>query len=683
MLPLLAVMASAAARASCYADLQGGDAPYDEKLLRDPQGAIVALRASLQQPQAAAVAGEPSVAHREAMLLDAYEAVGDLDAAQRAYADGIAALLPSDPDALRQRLLLRHLALLADRGQIASALQQFEVAAREVPQAAPYRLCMLTDRGYLRYRNGVIGGAAMDLIRARELATEQHAERWRIEAGNTLSMVYSRSGFHAEAGVLASEALRYYDAQQDPVHLAEAYFVRGDVELHEDDYTAAAADFVRARDLSDRSAQVVDGFFARQRLCRSLVKLRRGAEAQAVCADAYTRAIALQDNESAKLVLASQGALELQAGHFTAARALLDRALANDGFEIAKTMKAEIYRDRSLVREQLGDAVGALHDKQAYVSWLDEDRAARNADQVALLRVKLATAVKDHELEGARNAALAAQSEASRQALIRNLTVVLAVLIVFVVIATSWQWRRRKVMESARHAAEERLVAISRLTGGIAHDFNNQLTVMKQAVALLQRRDSVTRDSAAVALLDEIHSSGQACAHITAQMLSFARQQNLKPEALPLKRHFDDIRLLLERTAGPGVQIDYDFEPGELLAWVDARQLTAALLNLVSNSRDAMEHGGRIVIRAARDLSQGMRGVRIDVSDNGSGMSAEVAAHAIEPFFSTKQVGSGSGLGLSMVEGFVRQSGGSISLRSEPGRGTTVSLFLPAVRPAT
>ena len=671
---LLLAMLGRTAYASCFAEQQGGDGAFGEQIQRDARGAIVAIQASLAaQTAAATIHTQWSRAQRFAMLLDAFEVVGDLEQAQRAYANGIAALTPADGLALRHRLELRHLALLADRGQIASALEQYERVAGGVAEDAPYRICMLIDRGYLRYRNGIIGAAAADLIRAHDLAASLNSDRWRIDAGNALSMVYSRAGFHDEAAALADEALRFYQRSGSKSMLAEAYFVRGDVSLHQDDFAAAEPDFVKARDLSDEVAQTVNAMYAQQRLCRTLVGLRRTLEARVTCADAYLRATAIGDAESAKLVLGAKGALELSMGRFRDALALLDRALAPDGLDMAKHLRAQIHRDRSLVREELGDAAGALRDKQVYVAWLDEERAARTADQMAVLRVKLETAVMDKQLAGARDAAAAARAEASRQSLLRNATVVLAMVVIAAVLLTSWLWRRRNATESARRAAEESLTAVSRLTGGIAHDFNNQLTVMQQALGLLQRRAAIHGDATATALLEEIRASSQACADVTAQMLSFARQQHLKPERVLLQRHLDNNRLLLERTGGANVAIECNIASPALAVWVDARQLTAALLNLVSNSRDAMPQGGTVAISAAADSGR----IRIDVSDAGVGMSAEVAAHAVEPFFSTKQVGSGSGLGLSMVEGFVRQSGGSMKIVSELFRGTTVSLWLP------
>ena len=137
-----------------------------------------------------------------------------------------------------------------------------------------------------------------------------------------------------------------------------------------------------------------------------------------------------------------------------------------------------------------------------------------------------------------------------------------------------------------------------------------------------------------------------------------------------------EIQPMLQRIVSPEMTLRIDVSDEQLVARIDPRQFTASLLNLSANARDAMQPGGTLTIRVGRE---GAGRLRIDVSDDGCGMGAQVLARATDPFFTTKAVGSGSGLGLSMVDGFVRQSGGELRLRSEPGRGTTVTLILPAI----
>ena len=186
----------------------------------------------------------------------------------------------------------------------------------------------------------------------------------------------------------------------------------------------------------------------------------------------------------------------------------------------------------------------------------------------------------------------------------------------------------------------------------------------------------MAEDSVACDLVSQARRSSEICADITSQLLSFARQQNLVPEAVRLGACLADLRPLLERTVGSAAGLYIEVEEPEPVAWADPRQLSAALLNLVTNARDAMISGGKILIRVCNDSG---RRVRLDVVDDGCGMASDILARAIEPFFTTKPVGRGSGLGLSMVDGFATQSGGALSVSSVLHRGTTVSLWLPAM----
>jgi signal transduction histidine kinase len=204
------------------------------------------------------------------------------------------------------------------------------------------------------------------------------------------------------------------------------------------------------------------------------------------------------------------------------------------------------------------------------------------------------------------------------------------------------------------------------------------LTVILQAVGLLLHCKPVAEDTAATELVRQAREASQICVDITSQLLSFSRQQNLKPESVALDRYIAENLPMFERAVGPTVSIRLDLQPSMRKAWVDPRQLTAALLNLAANARDAMGGSGTITLRVSDDR-EGL--IRLDVIDNGCGMAMEVLAHATDPFYSTKPVGSGSGLGLSMVQGFVTQSGGELRIVSEPNRGTAVTMYLPPATP--
>jgi len=228
-----------------------------------------------------------------------------------------------------------------------------------------------------------------------------------------------------------------------------------------------------------------------------------------------------------------------------------------------------------------------------------------------------------------------------------------------------------------------RLEAVGQLTGGIAHDFNNLLAII-QGNAELVSDDSQETRSAMRAILG---ATGRG-AELTRRLVAFSRQQALLPRAIDLAELVAGMSSLLGRTLGETIEIETRVDPGVGSAMADPGQLESALLNLALNARDAMPAGGRLTIEcASADADEGPTAapaapgagsfVVLTVRDNGCGMLAEVVERAFEPFFTTKEVGKGSGLGLSMVYGFAKQSGGKVSIDSAPGKGTAVHLVLP------
>lgn len=249
---------------------------------------------------------------------------------------------------------------------------------------------------------------------------------------------------------------------------------------------------------------------------------------------------------------------------------------------------------------------------------------------------------------------------------------------------------------TARQAAQEalarsqRLDAVGQLTGGVAHDFNNLLTVIIGNLELLQMRgaDERQRD-----LIDDALTSAEMGADLTRRLLVFARKGDLKPVEVDLRELCRDALAILKRTIGERYEIRTDFAKSVSKVMIDPVQLQSALINLALNSRDAMPEGGEFLISVAditiddhymaqeTDIEPGHY-VRLFVSDNGEGMPLEAQRRAFEPFFTTKAENGGTGLGLAMVYGFVRQSGGHITLYSELGHGTSFGLYFPALQRA-
>ena len=230
----------------------------------------------------------------------------------------------------------------------------------------------------------------------------------------------------------------------------------------------------------------------------------------------------------------------------------------------------------------------------------------------------------------------------------------------------------------------QRLEAVGRLTGGIAHDFNNLLTVIMGNAEMLEER--LASDATSRSLAEMTRITAERAAELTSRLLSFSRRQPLQPRAADLSVRLTDLRVLLHRSIGESVDLVVENEPGLWKVMVDPPQLDSALLNICINARDAMPRGGRLTIScynadpeelpaAARDLGCDL--VALSISDTGTGMDEATRLRAFEPFFTTKDVGKGSGLGLSMVYGFARQSGGTVELHSIMGQGTTVTLYLP------
>jgi signal transduction histidine kinase/FixJ family two-component response regulator len=234
-----------------------------------------------------------------------------------------------------------------------------------------------------------------------------------------------------------------------------------------------------------------------------------------------------------------------------------------------------------------------------------------------------------------------------------------------------------------RIAAEElirraqRMESLGRLTGGVAHDFNNLLQALSTNLEILAAGLSSGGDGRLSALASEAIGAVERGTRLTRHLLAFARRQALASMPLDTDAMLRSLKDLLDRTLGDPIQIGLSIEPGLWPVLADAAGLENALLNLALNARDAMPHGGRLAIAARNEAGADAQSVRITVTDTGVGMTPAQLATAIEPFFTTKPVGVGVGLGLSLVDGFARQSGGWFRLESSVGVGTTAILQLP------
>ncbi|HZU91697.1 MAG TPA: PAS domain-containing protein [Stellaceae bacterium] len=251
------------------------------------------------------------------------------------------------------------------------------------------------------------------------------------------------------------------------------------------------------------------------------------------------------------------------------------------------------------------------------------------------------------------------------------------------IITTARDITERQELEAQLHQAQK-MEVLGQLTGGVAHDFNNLLTAITGNLELLEGR--VETDLKSAKLVHAAQRAAERGAKLTEQLLAFSRRQHLRPQPVDINAVVRGMSDLLQRTIGPNLSVNTALAADLWPALVDATQIEIALLNLVINARDAMPVGGSVLIET-RNLESGVDPLPVEIAghdclmlavrDTGTGMSEEVRARAIEPFFTTKEVGRGSGLGLSQVYGVARQSGGTLAIDSAPGRGTTVRLYLP------
>lgn len=238
---------------------------------------------------------------------------------------------------------------------------------------------------------------------------------------------------------------------------------------------------------------------------------------------------------------------------------------------------------------------------------------------------------------------------------------------------------RRRAEEAVRQS--EKLAALGQLTGGIAHDFNNLLQVVTSGAALLKR--PTLPETRRQMILDGMIQAGRNARDLTSRLLAFARRQSLRPEVVDVETRLAGMSNLLRQTLGSRIRVETEFEADLWQVRVDPSQLEVAILNLAVNGRDAMPDGGVLTIQA-RNAVLGATADRvageyvcIAIRDTGTGMPAHLLTHVLEPFFTTKMPGQGTGLGLSQVHGFVQQSGGDLRIESELGHGTVVFFHLP------
>lgn len=330
------------------------------------------------------------------------------------------------------------------------------------------------------------------------------------------------------------------------------------------------------------------------------------------------------------------------------------------------TSTADALRLRAAMLHVLGDDKAAFQTLTSAYAAQERLELEQNRSRADFVRARFAADALARDNENLKQLAL-------RDRRVMGLVAaVVSALLLLLLVLSRYKLRERQ-LENERERAY-RLETIGRLTGGVAHDFNNMLQIIMHNVEYLA---SDERDEEALEVLNETRDAASAGAGIVEKLLTFARQSPHESTNVELDDFFVRVRPLLQRTVGDAVKLKIRTEAGIGRVRVDESKFTAALINLVANSRDAMGARGEILIAAQTIHRDRQKWVSVCVRDNGTGIDQEHQSRLFEPFFTTKPPGGGSGLGLSMVYGFIKESDGFVDLKSEPGVGTAISLMLP------
>ncbi|MEO1575508.1 MAG: tetratricopeptide repeat protein, partial [Pseudomonadota bacterium] len=397
-----------------------------------------------------------------------------------------------------------------------------------------------------------------------------------------------------------------------------------------------------------------------------------------------------------------------EAGRLQASRELLEAAIARVPADQPDQLLVDACKSLALTLAALGQADAARDMAEGAARLESQLWDASFQYQVARLNASLDTDRQRFELERAQERELALREKAEREVTLRRQSWLLAALIALMVPLYISRRMQKHKAETERAAAAhledqvvertqelehemarrmeaeverrrliekmsegEKMRALGQLTAGVAHDFNNLMTVVTLGADQLRARLVRDDDVQSAHVLNHIVAAADTGARITRGLLAYVRKQPLQPEVLSLDVFFEQARPILRNTLGERIELEMRLTPCQAL--VDKGQLTTSILNLLLNAREAMPNGGRVelTVRTADER------VDIEVRDTGIGMTADVRQRAVGPFFTTKETGEGTGLGLSMVYGFARQSGGDLTLRSARGEGATVTLSLP------
>ncbi|MCR9262324.1 MAG: ATP-binding protein [Pseudomonadaceae bacterium] len=639
----------------CGISVRSGDMPAAEK-------ACAAARQDLK----------PELDH--SVQAQAYDALGSLATRQGRvaealtyYEQGLSAAVTADDQEMLYVLHHNRATPLINMGITDLAIRSLETSRRYLdvlPEDSQLPGILLYNLGYMQAQRGAHQTALKEYQRAIEwLDKLGHQSRMYI-AKTQIAKSYTALGQPETALETLLPWLERSDITLSPDSIADAYFAMANA------YTAL-------NQFSDAQTMVVKGL---------------------AIARAQANPLRLQQLTLAQVDLALQQDNYLQAQ--TLLTDLIDTYTLDTGFRVT-------------ILDRMAQTQAALGNYEAAWAYSSEhkqlDAKVRSQDfdlRLSSLRVAGELDQANYDLALSRERERTAELQSATARSTRNAAIAVALLIVafgFLVFRRIVEKREAVVQQNHTHQLEqqvsertadmqhemqrrieaeqantnlqkrvaeaERLRTIGQLTGGVAHDFNNLLTVILLSADLL-KADPQDQKSA---LINDIIHAGESGKAITQSLLAYARQQELQPEPMRLDKYLQRRLSLFQRTLGDDIELTLDTVPATITA--DRGQLTACLVNLLFNAHEAMGNSGKITI-ATKLVSPSS--VEMKISDNGAGMSEDILQKATEPFYTTKKEGQGSGLGLSMAFGFMKQSGGELSIASELEVGTTVTLTFPA-----
>ena len=580
-----------------------------------------------------------TIAACEATVAICYQAAGGDDAAALEHAlAGLEALGDLEDDLARFRLHNAQAVVYLNFGQADRALASFAQARESAAH--------LQDATPLSVLNTNIACVYLEILDQPDRAIPHLDRALALEEAEPIARVWALQALGRAQNKLGEHELALHSARKAE-DIAERHGLQGSVSTS----LLVAGDALRALERGDEALTA---------LTRS-VEVARRARTGYMIAEALT----------------ALGECEAALGRTDAARAALEEA-------------SELTADRNPVRHPLsalaslaattGDHVSAYAYLMRYHEIVQRSADAQSRMASSVLEV-------EHQVASVRQEAELARRE---QQLLREHTDVLEQRVRERTEELETEVKLRAEAETRLHQAQK-MEAVGQLTGGIAHDFNNILQVivgnLEITRVLLKRQDGHDSKGTEPLLkaIETAQKASRSAAQLVQRLLAFGRQQRLEPTPLDANTLISDMADMISRTLAETVEVETALAPELWTTFADRNQLESALLNLVVNARDAMPDGGRLMIETAnieigdtleKDIAPGHY-VMVSVSDTGCGIAKELLDKVFEPFFTTKDVGMGSGLGLSMVYGFVKQSRGHVRIYSEMGSGTTVKIYLP------